>query len=358
MMNREEDELILEIKQLVERVFSLQNKLSSDLQIQRQTGGNTNRLYKVTLSDHTNILVRINGLETERLIDRKKELHHMIELGKRGVGSRVYAVFQNGFIYEYVEGKCLQNAQDATLYCKEIAHKLAEWHKLKIQDHYTNSQISPSLFTCLRKWVELVKNMEWKDEKVMRKFEKEIDFQRICNDVEEIANSASFGMKKGHDSSQQQLADPTNLDQVIDPFTIGFCHNDLVILNIIAREDAIDTKVQFIDCEYCGYNYRGFDIGNHFNEYCGFQMDESLFPSQQIQETFVYEYLKSFVDTAHSHEITQHHVKQFLKSIPLFCKLSHLFWGLWAIVQSNVSNLEFDFLSYAKGRLEWYKRMD
>ncbi|KAF0973139.1 hypothetical protein FDP41_008346 [Naegleria fowleri] len=344
LMNREEDELISEIQQLILRVFPDESKV----QIQRQTGGNTNRLYKVKLgSDHTNIvLVRINGLETERLIDRKKELHHMIELGKRGVGSRVYAAFQNGFIYEYVEGTVLKNAADASKYCKEIARKLAEWHKLRIKDTESNN-LSPSLFNSLRKWIEIVKNMEWKNKEIQGKFEKEVDFQRICSDVEKIANNDYF-MQKGHDNRQPILADPTNLSQVIDPFTIGFCHNDLVILNIIASSATNTSKVQFIDCEYCGYNYRGFDIGNHFNEYCGFEMDETLFPSRDTQETFVREYLKSFIDPAHSHEITQQHVKLFLKSIPLFCKLSHLYWALWGIIQSNVSNLEFDFLSYAK----------
>lgn len=31
--------------------------------------------------------------------------------------------------------------------------------------------------------------------------------------------------------------------------------------------------MQFIDFEYSAYSYRGFDFGNHFNEYAGFECD-------------------------------------------------------------------------------------
>lgn len=36
-------------------------------------------------------------------------------------------------------------------------------------------------------------------------------------------------------------------------------------------------KLYFIDFEYGSYNYRGFDIGNHFNEYAGYECDYSLY---------------------------------------------------------------------------------
>lgn len=46
-----------------------------------------------------------------------------------------------------------------------------------------------------------------------------------------------------------------------------FCHNDLLHANIIY--DSKSDKVMFIDYEYANYGYRGFDIGNHFNEFGG-----------------------------------------------------------------------------------------
>ena len=39
----------------------------------------------------------------------------------------------------------------------------------------------------------------------------------------------------------------------------------------------LPEKLYFIDFEYGSYNYRGFDIGNHFNEYAGYDCDYSLY---------------------------------------------------------------------------------
>lgn len=37
--------------------------------------------------------------------------------------------------------------------------------------------------------------------------------------------------------------------------------------NILLREDLEDPTIVLIDFEYCSYNYRGFDIANHFIEW-------------------------------------------------------------------------------------------
>lgn len=62
---------------------------------------------------------------------------------------------------------------------------------------------------------------------------------------------------------------------------IIFGHNDLLSGNILilqkpgfdpASPDR-DGPLCFIDYEYGGYTHRGFDIGNHFTEYAGFEGD-------------------------------------------------------------------------------------
>ncbi|CAE7892786.1 EMB1187, partial [Symbiodinium sp. KB8] len=41
-----------------------------------------------------------------------------------------------------------------------------------------------------------------------------------------------------------------------------------------------------------GYNYRGFDIGNHFCEYAGFDFEfEKLYPGPEARETFLRYYM-------------------------------------------------------------------
>ncbi|XP_057245274.1 choline kinase alpha-like, partial [Malurus melanocephalus] len=50
------------------------------------------------------------------------------------------------------------------------------------------------------------------------------------------------------------------------PSPVVFCHNDVQEGNILllsGREGSSD-RLMLIDFEYSSYNYRGFDLGNHF----------------------------------------------------------------------------------------------
>lgn len=46
-----------------------------------------------------------------------------------------------------------------------------------------------------------------------------------------------------------------------------FCHNDLQEGNILLRQNTSKPELVVIDFEYCSYNYRGFDLANHFAEW-------------------------------------------------------------------------------------------
>ena len=52
-------------------------------------------------------------------------------------------------------------------------------------------------------------------------------------------------------------------------------------------------SVHFIDFEYGGYNYRGYDIANHFCEFVGFTCDWNLrFPTKEKQLEWLSYYLR------------------------------------------------------------------
>lgn len=50
---------------------------------------------------------------------------------------------------------------------------------------------------------------------------------------------------------------------------VVFAHNDLQEGNILIRPEfeSVEDKLALIDFEYCSYNYRGFDLANHFCEW-------------------------------------------------------------------------------------------
>lgn len=71
---------------------------------------------------------------------------------------------------------------------------------------------------------------------------------------------------------------------------VVFCHNDLQEGNILLREDCEEPSLVLIDFEYCSYNYRGFDLANHFIEWMydytakespNFSVHRDQYPSSQ-----------------------------------------------------------------------------
>lgn len=42
-------------------------------------------------------------------------------------------------------------------------------------------------------------------------------------------------------------------------------------------------EANFIDYEYGCYAFRGFDIGNHFNEFAGFECEYWRYPTKEFQ---------------------------------------------------------------------------
>jgi ethanolamine kinase len=128
------------------------------------------------------------------------------------------------------------------------------------------------------------------------------------------------------------------------------CHNDLLVKNIIYQEK--NQTISFIDFEYIHINYALFDIANHFVEYAGVDNpDFSLYPSRDEQKRWLKIYFQI-------RGINQQIINDDLcHLIHQFSALAHLMWGLWGLVQSKISQLDFDYIDYAKARLDCYKNL-
>ncbi|XP_078271097.1 ethanolamine kinase 1-like isoform X2 [Rhinoraja longicauda] len=137
------------------------------------------------------------------------------------------------------------------------------------------------------------------------------------------------------------------------------CHNDLLCNNIIHIEGK--GEVKFIDYEYTGYNYQAYDIGNHFNEFAGVsELDFSLYPPEELQLEWLRSYLQMYkAFTGQDPEVTQLEVQKLCVQANKFALASHLSWGLWALLQTRYSSIDFDFPRYARERFqEYFKRKD
>ena len=90
-----------------------------------------------------------------------------------------------------------------------------------------------------------------------------------------------------------------------------------------------------IDYEYGSFSYRGFDIGNHFNEFAGFECDYSKYPDKDYQYWWLTEYLTPPSGDSPSPAT----LDALYSEINRFSLASHLFWGLWGLVQAKVSSI-------------------
>ena len=126
-------------------------------------------------------------------------------------------------------------------------------------------------------------------------------------------------------------------------------------------------KVTLIDFEYAGYNPRAFDIANHWNEFAGFDFDIAKdFPGRDIRHQFLGHYVHAALaalDSPQPPYLTEHlrdgdHFDAFVAGFDaVACKYtcaSHLFWGVWAAIQSVLSSIDFDFAGYAALRFDAY----
>ncbi|XP_061516789.1 choline/ethanolamine kinase isoform X1 [Anopheles gambiae] len=148
-----------------------------------------------------------------------------------------------------------------------------------------------------------------------------------------------------------------------------------------------EPELMIIDFEYCAYNYRGFDLANHFLEwtfdytntqspYFYHKLDQ--YPTAEQQEKFITQYLSHLSppmedgleigdrdDSAEEEErskygsltgsVSEEEVEQVRREVQCFTMASHLFWSLWAIV--NVyQEIEFGYMEYAVCRLKQYQQ--
>ncbi len=137
-----------------------------------------------------------------------------------------------------------------------------------------------------------------------------------------------------------------------------FGHCDLLSANVIILPKAQTTNtsnnaytetVRFIDYEYATACPAAFDIANHFAEWGGYDCDYTMLPSQSVRRSFLEEYLRTS-----STNVKEDVVQKMLKQVDDFRGMPGLYWGIWALIQATISQIDFDYASYAEVRLGEY----
>lgn len=142
---------------------------------------------------------------------------------------------------------------------------------------------------------------------------------------------------------------------------------DSVISN---NSEMAEPDLIIIDFEYCAYNYRGFDLANHFVEWIFDYTNTShpfyfhykqQYPTKEQSREFISTYLRKLhelddeiIVAEGNYTPTTEEIEGVEKEVKVFTLVSHLFWSLWAIVNVH-QNIEFGYWDYAISRLNDYK---
>ncbi len=220
-----------------------------------------------------------------------------------------------------------------------IAKKTAHWHFVDA----IPGQKTPKLFKTLWKW-----------------------FRNVTGRFSRPESQARFDRSLNLDHLQQELE---RLEAAVKSINcpIVFCHNDLLSGNIILcpgngkckivyKSLILLDDVAFIDYEYGAFNYRSFDVANHFCEYAGFDCDYSKYPSLDYQRQWIRIYLQEWSRLSGTRQYDNSNVDAMLKEVAIFTLTAHFFWGIWGLTQAQHSDIEFDYMNYACLRFSEYEK--
>ncbi|XP_040019895.2 ethanolamine kinase 1 [Gasterosteus aculeatus] len=311
---------------------------AKDIQMKKFTEGITNQLigcYVASLQEPGCVLVRLYGKMTELYVNRDREVEMFQVFHAHGCGPQIYCSFQNGVCYEFVRGTVLDDEllRQPSIY-RLIAAEMGRIHSIQPK---CGPPAEPHLWTKMSHFLTLMQSSLSSGPALQRCPKSPAALQQVPS-LETL--SLEMESLKRHLS---QIDSPTVL-----------CHNDLLTKNIIYNHK--EGMVKFIDYEYADYNYQAFDIGNHFNEFAGVnEVNYGLYPRPELQRDWLTAYLESYKhSTGHEVTVTEAEVTQLYVQVCKFSLASNFFWGLWAILQSRFSSIDFDFERYATARFNFY----
>ncbi|KAK4604357.1 hypothetical protein RGQ29_012743 [Quercus rubra] len=298
----------------------------SRFSIETVSGGITNLLLKASVKEESgndvSMTVRLYGPNTEYVINRERELQAIKYLSAAGFGAKLLGVFGNGMVQSFINARTLvESDMRKPKLAAEIARQLRKFHEVEIP-----GSKEPQLWNDISKFFEKASVLEFDDSEKQR-MHKMISFKEIHDEIVEL----------------KELTGLLNAPVV-------FAHNDLLCGNLMVNDE--EEKLYLIDFEYGSYNYRGFDIGNHFNEYAGYDCDYSLYPSKDEQ----YHFFRHYLQPDNPLEVPDKDLEALYVESNTYMLASHLYWALWGIIQAKMSPIDFDYLGYFFLRYNEYKR--
>ncbi|GJW27828.1 probable choline kinase 3 [Tanacetum coccineum] len=300
---------------------------TSKLKVVHLSGAMTNVVYRITWpkngseNEDRTVLVRVYGEGSDIFFDREEEIRTFESISSHGHGPRLLGQFAEGRVEEFIHAKTLSagDLRDPEISAL-IAAKMREFHNLNMPGS-KNALLWPRM----RKWV--IKASSLCSPEQAKEFQLEI----LENEIDALEKELS--------QSDQN---------------VSFCHNDLQYGNIMIEDET--RIITLIDYEYASYNPVAYDLANHFCEMAAnyhtdtpHVLDYNMYPDLEERRRFVQAYLSST-----GNEPSNEEVVQLIDDIEKYTLANHLFWGLWGIISDYVTNIDFDYMEYARQRFRQY----
>ncbi|KAF1532505.1 Choline/ethanolamine kinase, partial [Eudyptula albosignata] len=251
-------------------------------------------------------------------------------LAERALGPRLYGVFPQGRLEQYIPSRRLrtEDLRDPDI-SKEIAVKMSRFHGMVMPFNKEPKW----LFGTMEWYLKQVSELTFPEEGQLKKF----NHLKTYNLQEEM-------------KSLRELLEST-------PSPVVFCHNNVQEGERSGGAAASPRGGLVLQPGLCSPSPfpRGFDISNHFCEWVYnythdswpfFKASPENYPSRQQQLHFIRHYLSEDSgrrgDTTHEEQARIE--EEMLTEINRFALASHFFWGLWSILQAKISTIEFGYL--------------
>lgn len=369
-----------QIKTLLSKIFP---SWSHDIDIKQLTGGITNML----LSCHHHatderLLMRVYGPGTNLIIDRNREFVSHLVLNSLQLAPPIHARFANGLIYGFLPGRSLAPHELYNGYIFPlIAQQLGRWH------NSVNCDSIEEGVGALRKYTAEVKknyDLALGAAKTAREPKKRKSINNLWDLIEDWISVVPVNDALVAAFAQNLPDAHVTADTVVDvihgefrwlrktlkhatksPIVVSHC--DLLSGNIIVPDiDDFVTKcagslaelppleenpIQFIDYEYMLPAPRGFDIANHFAEWQGFDCNRDAIPKPSFENPTMVSWCKGYLNDMHALEST---IRALIDEISCYYGMPGFYWGIWAMIQSKLSTIDFNYADYSVLRLEEY----
>ena len=268
-----------------------------DIRYEELGGGITNHNYIVWVDGGPDkggkkYVMRVPGIGTDMFIDRNVERDCMIQAAQCGVGPAVaYQIDPEGaLVIDFVDGEVMHPETMAGHpdRIKQAVETVKVFHKGATFKNEIH------LFDMIRKYTQIAKDLKtpWPDW-----------IQATLKAMEEV------------ESATQR-----------HPVPSAACHNDLLSENFIVDADG---KMWIIDWEYGGMTDPYFDLGDHVMEH----------PYSRDEEHLLIETYCGAPD------------ERAFARLMLYKALSGVWWGVWAMIQHTVSQIDFDYMEWAMERV-------